>query len=140
VRDAVTLRPLIALRFGRYAPHPDTTFRELFRRPPFTLLEEGEMASVSGVAGRLWSLSGDYAEFATPAEFMEFARPGTAKVAVCNSVLPDDTGSRILTETRVWCADAAAQLRFRPYWAVIGPFSRFIRSEILAAAVRRAGA
>ena len=33
---------------------------------------------------------------------------------------------------------ARAQLRFRPYWAFIGPFSRFIGSELLSAATRRA--
>jgi len=52
VRDTVTLRPLIMLRFGGDAPSVDLRFRELFRRPPFVLLEEGKWWSVAGVAGR----------------------------------------------------------------------------------------
>ena len=40
------------------------------------------------------------------------------------------------------CASGApsrgAQVRFRPYWAFIGPFSRFIGTELLSAATRRA--
>ena len=39
---------------------------------------------------------------------------------------------------RIWCTNRRAQLRFRPYWAFIGPFSRFIGSELLSAATRRA--
>ena len=44
----------------------------------------------------------------------------------------------IVSEVRIWCTDRRAQLRFRPYWAFIGPFSRFIGSELLSAATRRA--
>ena len=50
----------------------------------------------------------------------------------------DGGGSEIDSEVRIWCTDRRAQLRFRPYWAFIGPFSRFIGSELLSAATRRA--
>jgi hypothetical protein len=139
VRDTVTLRPLIMLRLGDGAPSPETTFRELFRRPPFVLLEEGERWSASGVAGRLWSTRGGLARLSNAEDYRAWSRPGTARVAVLNAVRPRaGGGSEIVTETRVRCVDRRALLRFRPYWAVIGPFARFIRSDLLGAAVRRA--
>ena len=55
-----------------------------------------------------------------------------------HEVLPHPRGSEIVSEVRIWCTDRGAQLRFRPYWAFIGPFSRFIGSELLSAATRRA--
>lgn len=140
VRDTRTLRPLMAMRLPGQGPRPDTTFRELFRTGIFTLLEDGERHSISGVAGRLWTPSGHYARFETGADYKEYAEPGTAKVALMTSVHEHERGSEIVTETRVWCADRRAQLRFRPYWAVVGPFSRFIRLELLGAVTRRAEA
>ncbi len=139
VRDTVTLRPLIMLRFGGDAPSVDTRFRELFRRPPFVLLEEGERWSVSGLAGRLWARRGGLARLERPEEYRAWGEPGTARVALLNAVRPrPGGGSEIVTETRVRCVDRRALIRFRPYWAVVGPFSRFIRIDLLAAAVRRA--
>jgi hypothetical protein len=139
VRDTVTLRPLIMLRFGGDAPSVDTTFRELFRRPPFVLLEEGERWSASGAAGRLWARRGGLAHLEGPEEYRTWEEAGTARVAVLNTVRPrPGGGSEIGTETRVRCVDRRALLRFRPYWALVGPFSRFIRIDLLAAAVRRA--
>ncbi|MDX6660686.1 MAG: hypothetical protein QOJ55_1508 [Solirubrobacteraceae bacterium] len=139
VRDTMTLRPLITLRLGSEAPSADTTFRELFRRPPFVLLEEGERWSASGVAGRLWARRGGLARLQGPDHYRAWNERGTARVAVLNSVRARaGGGSEIVTETRVRCVDRRALLRFRPYWAVVGPFSRFIRIDLLAAAVRRA--
>lgn len=139
MRDTMTLRPLIMLRFGDDAPSADTRFRELFRRPPFVLLEEGERWSASGVAGRLWARRGGLARLERPEEYRAWAKPGTARVALLNAVRPRrGGGSEIVTETRVRCVDRRALIRFRPYWAVVGPFSRFIRIDLLGAAVRRA--
>ena len=42
------------------------------------LLEEGERQMVSGAAGRIWSPSGEYAQFETAREYTEYRRPGTA--------------------------------------------------------------
>lgn len=139
VSDTRTLQPLIALRFGRYAPPADTTFRELFRRAPFTLLEESDHSSISGLAGRLWMLGDVFATLAGPDDYADFAEPGTAKVAVLNQVRPHGrSGSKIVSEARVWCTSRSARIRFAPFWAVVGPFSRFIRLDLLAAAERQA--
>ena len=41
-------------------------------------------------------------------------------------------GTWLLTETRVWCTDRAALLRFTPYWYLIRPVSGLIRHRLLA--------
>jgi hypothetical protein len=74
------MRRLIRWRLGKNAPGPGTTYRDLFRSGIFTLLEDGERYSVSGVAGRIWAPSGDYAHFESAAEYREWSRSGTAKV------------------------------------------------------------
>ena len=51
-----------------------------------------------------------------------------------------ERGSQIVSEARVCCADRRTQLIFRPFWALVSPLARFVYSEGLAAAVRRAEA
>src|SRR5207342_3331689 len=48
------------------------TFRELFREEPFTLLDEGETHSVSGLGGRIWTVQRDYPQLDGPEEFREY--------------------------------------------------------------------
>jgi hypothetical protein len=138
--DAPRLCRLIRWRLGRHAPPADTTFEDFFRSGIFMQLEEGERFSVSGVAGRIWSPSGVYANFETPAEYKEYRRRGTAKVVLATSVREHERGSQIVNEATVWCADRRTQVIFWPFWRVVSPFARFVGSEGLAAAVRRAEA
>jgi hypothetical protein len=137
VRDTRTLRPVIAVRLGAHAPQPETTFRELFRSPPFILLDDrpGEL-SVSGGAGPLWSPRAGFAEFTSPDDFREFEERGNAKVAFFNGVRPHARGAELVSEARVWCVDPGARALFRALWLVVGQFERFIGSEPLSAAVR----
>jgi len=138
VRETRTLRPIIAWRLGRYSPSADAPLRDVFAAHPFTLLGEEGMVSVSGLAGKLWLLGDSFPRFAGPDAYRDWQEPGFCKVAVRHEVRPHARGSEILSEVRIWCTDWGAQLRFRPYWAFIGPFSRFIGSEVLSAATRRA--
>jgi hypothetical protein len=138
LRDAPRLSRLIRWRLGKHAPSPDTTFEEFFRTGIFMLLEEGDRLYISGVAGKIWAPSGDYAQFETPAEYREYRRRGTAKVVMKTEVSEHERGSQIITEARVWCADRRTRLLFRPFWAVVAPFARYIASEGFAAAVKRA--
>ncbi|MFL5896623.1 MAG: hypothetical protein ACJ76Z_16110 [Thermoleophilaceae bacterium] len=140
ISDTPTMRRLIGWRLGPHTPSADTTYRELFRSGVFTLLEEGERFSVSGLAGRIWTPSGDYANFETPADYREYAVPGTAKVAVMTAVREHDRGSEIVSESRVRVHGRRTRVVFRGFWAFIRPFSRFVPTEVLAAAVRRAEA
>jgi hypothetical protein len=138
LRDTPQLNRLIRWRLGRHAPSPETTFEEFFRTGIFMLLEEGERLSISGVAGRIWAPSGAYAQFETAGEYREYAQRGTAKVVLSTAVHEHERGSQIVNEARIWCADRRTQVIFRPFWALVSPFARFIYSEGLAVAVRRA--
>jgi hypothetical protein len=139
VRETRTLRPIIAWRLGRYAPAGDTPMRAVLASHPFHLLAEDGMVSVSGMGGKLWSLGDTFVRFDSPDAFRVWEEPGHCKVVVRHEVRArDGGGSEIDSEVRIWCTDRWAQLRFRPYWAFIGPFSRFIGPELLSAATRRA--
>jgi hypothetical protein len=138
IRDTRVLRPLIGARLGPHAPPADTTFRELFRTDIFTLLEEGDRYSISGVAGCLWAPRGEYARFESAADYRQYDRAGRAKAAVLTLVREHGRGSEIATEIRVWCTDRRAEMRFRSVWLVVSPFMRFVRMELLRAVARRA--
>jgi hypothetical protein len=139
LRETRTLRPIIAWRLGRYAPGADTPLRSVLASHPFHLLAEQGMVSVSGMAGKLWSLRDTFVRFDGADGFRDWAEPGFCKVVVRHEVRPEGGGgSAIDSEVRIWCTSRGAQVHFRPYWAFIGPFSRFIGSELLSAAVRRA--
>jgi hypothetical protein len=138
LRDAPRLNRVIRWRLGKHAPPSETTFEEFFRTGIFMLLEEGERLFISGVAGKIWAPSGDYAKFETAGEYREYRHRGTAKAVLGIEVREHERGSEIVSEARVWCADRRTQLIFRPFWALVSPFARFIYSEGFAAAVRRA--
>jgi hypothetical protein len=138
LRDAPRLNRLIRWRLGKHAPSPDTTFEEFFRTGIFMLLEEGDRLYISGVAGKIWAPSGEYAQFETAGDYRQYRARGTAKVVLKTEVREHERGSQIVNEARVWCADRRTTLIFRPFWAVVSPFARFVYSEGFAAAVRRA--
>jgi len=116
-----------------------TTYRELFARPPFTVLEEGEGFSVSGLAGRIWTLARDYPRLDGAEAFRTWDEPGTARVLFAHWVeeAPGDR-SALVSEARVAPVGAGAGLRLRALWALVGPFERLIGGEALSLAVRRA--
>jgi hypothetical protein len=122
-------------------PRP-VTFAELFASPPFTVLDEGEMWSVSGLAGRIWTLRRDYPLLEDAAAFAAWSQPGTVRVAFAHWVEEVDGGARsaLVSEARVDAVDRRAALRLRALWAVVGPWERLIGGEALARAVRLAEA
>lgn len=71
-------------------------------------------------------------------DFIAFAEPGWAKMAMDLRAVPDGGGARLETETRVFLTDRASRRRFAAYWLVIRPFSGLIRRSWLKAAKRRA--
>ena len=138
LRDTRVLRPLIGARLGPHAPPADTTFRKLFRTDIFTLLEEGERYSISGVAGCLWAPRGEYAHFESAADYRQYEKPGRAKAAVLTEVREHSRGSEIVSEIRVWCTDRRAEVRFRSVWMIVSPFMRFVGLDLLRTVARRA--
>jgi hypothetical protein len=138
IRDTRILRPVIGARLGPHAPPAETTFRELFRTDIFTLLEEGDRYSISGVAGCLWAPRGEYARFESAADYRQYEAAGRAKAAVMTLVREHERGSEIVTEIRVWCTDRRAEMRFRSVWLLVAPFMRFVRLDLLRTVARRA--
>jgi hypothetical protein len=107
---------------------------DTFLRRGFVLLDEQQGRELLiGLVGRFWRASGelrptDARSFRGPQE------PGTAQAAWNFSVEPVGPGrTRLATETRIRCADAAARARFRLYWLLVRPGSGLIRRLMLRA-------
>ena len=118
----------------------DTSFRDLFRSYPFTVLGEGERWSVSGLCGRIWTLRRDYPRIDGPDDFAAWDEPGTVRVLFAHWV-DDDAGDgrpELVSETRVGPVDRRAGLRLRALWQLVGRFERLIGGEALQVASARA--
>jgi hypothetical protein len=84
-----------------------------------------------GLVGQFWTVTGHLLRLDS-ADFRAFNQPGYAKTVWNFAITPQVQGSiRLTTETRVSCPDAASRRRFRLYWLAIGPFSAWIRREML---------
>jgi hypothetical protein len=118
---------------------PDLTYHELFRAYPFCVLDEGADWLVSGLCGRIWTLSRDYPSLSGASDFTEWDEPGTVRVAFAHWVEPGADGhAELHSEARVQPVDARARLRLKATWAVVGPFERLVGAEPLALAAARA--
>ena len=89
------------------------------------------------LVGKPWSVGGS---LRAVEDFVTFAEPGYAKVAMDLRAVPDGHGARLETETRIYLTDAFARRRFGLYWLAIRPFSGLVRRGWLRAAKRRAEA
>jgi hypothetical protein len=137
VADAHTLGRVVRWRIP--GVDGDQTFRELLAHYPFCVLDEGERWSLSGLAGRIWTLHRDYPRLDGPEAFRSWSEPGTVRVLLANWVEPDGDGSVLVSEARVAPVDRRAAVRLRSLWLVIGVFERLIGGEALALAAERAG-
>lgn len=116
-----------------------STYHELFRAYPFSVLDESEHGLVSGLCGKIWTLARDYPVLDGPDAFAGWDEPGTVRVAFAHGVTPlTDGRAELWSEARVQPVDTSARLRLRAVWAVVGPFERLVGAEPLAMAVRRA--
>jgi hypothetical protein len=116
-----------------------STFDQLLRSYPFTVLEEGERFLVSGLCGRIWTLARDYPHLNGPDDFRDWKEPGTARVLMAHWVAPlADGRAEVVSEARVEAVDRAAAMRLRALWVVVGSFDRLVGADGLTVAVRRA--
>jgi len=116
-------------------------FDELFRRPPFAVLEEGELGLTSGLTGRIWTLSRDYARLEDPKEFLSWSTPGTARVLFASWVeRTAQHGSVLHNEARVEAIGRQGRLGLAAVRPLVRAFDHLIESEGIAAAIRLAGA
>jgi hypothetical protein len=137
VRDAPGLGRIVRWRIP--GTSPDTRFRELFRRYPFTVLTEDDRCSVSGLCGRIWTVQRDYPRLSGPDEFLAWAQPGTVRVLFAHWVeAAGDGGAALVSEARVEPVDRRARLRVRALWTLVARFERLIGGEALHAAAQRA--
>jgi hypothetical protein len=113
----------------------DLPYRELFRRYPFTVLEEAEHLSVSGLCGPIWTLKRDYARIDGPDEFLAWDKPNTAKVLFAHWVEGEST---LVSESRIAPIGRRASAQTRVLWAAVGRFERLIGAEALRIAAERA--
>lgn len=135
--DTRTLGRLVRWRIPGTAG--SQTFREMFARYPFTVLEEGDDFSVSGLCGRIWTLARDYPRLSGADEFRSWDASGTARVLFAHWVEPLGDGRSVLfSEARVATTDRMAAMRLRGLWLVVSRFERVIGAEPLPLAVRRA--
>jgi hypothetical protein len=98
----------------------------------FVLLgEEPNREIVLGLVGKFWTPTG-YLQRVDADGFRAFDKAGYAKTAWNFVLAPQGDGTvRVTTETRVLCLDDRSRRRFRRYWVVVGPFSGWIRREVL---------
>jgi hypothetical protein len=128
-----------ALRWRIPDTPADLSFRDLLRSYPFVVIAEGDLWSVSGLCGRIWTFQRDYPRIAGPAEFQAWDEPGTVRVLLAHWIEPDGEGrSALVSETRVQPTDRLAALRMRALWVVVRGFERLIAGEVLRNAARRA--
>ena len=126
-------RSPVIRRLFRLRGMPSASIRlEHLRQSGFILLADHPGQSlVLGLVGRFWLPTGQLIAVA-PEDFRAMAPAGCAKAAwdfVIEETRPGCV--RLSTETRVRCMDARSRKRFSLYWRVIGPFSAWIRREML---------
>ena len=138
MRETRSLRPVINWRLGKHAPEPGDSFSEVFDRHPFHLLAEEGHVSISGLIGPLWAINARFEEFSDADEFLEWEAGHNCKVVLRHEVREHAKGSELFSDVRVFCTSRRAHWRFRPFWSLVSPFSRYIGGEVLAAAARRA--
>ena len=120
---------------------PDFAYDEMFRAPPFTVLDEGVHALVSGIVGRIWTVRRDYPTLAEPDAFRSWSAPGTLRVLFANWVEPAGAGiSALVSETRVSGGDRFARLGLAAVRPLIVASHQLIGSEGLEQAVTKAHA
>jgi hypothetical protein len=135
--DTRTLGRLVRWRIPGTAA--DQSFGELLRAYPFTILEEDTNLLISGLCGRIWTMTRDYPALAGAAGFRDWHEPGTVRVAFAHWTAPCPGGrAELASEARVQPVDRAAALRLGVLWKVVGPFDRLVGAEALTTAVRRA--
>lgn len=118
----------------------DMSFDQLFRCPPFMVLDEDEGRTlVSGLVGRIWTLRRDYPELGDPAEFERWSEPGTARVVFANWIERVPSGRMAMsTEARVQAVGAQGRVGVSAVRPLVTAFGYLVGSDGIATAVRLA--
>jgi hypothetical protein len=137
VRDTALLGRLVRWRIP--GTPANQKFDELFRSPPFLVLEEQDELLVSGLVGRIWTLRRDYPALDDPEEFREWSARGTARVVFANWVQRDgDDRAALCSEARVEPIGTQGRLGLAAVRPLIGRFHGLVGSNGIQAAVKLA--
>ncbi len=135
--DTRRLGRLIRLRIPGL--DPDLTIDQMFRSPPFNVLEDGERSLVSGLVGRIWTVRRDYPSLPGPEEFRTWSERGTVRVLFANWVQAMDGGrSALVSETRVDTVDWRGRVGLAAVRPLIAGSHALISSDGINAALARA--
>ncbi|NOU26365.1 MAG: hypothetical protein HOO96_00540 [Polyangiaceae bacterium] len=109
--------------------------------PGFQVLSEHPGREVVvGAIGKVWHLEIPFVHVGSAEAFTAFATPGFAKVAWALRVVPlGEQECKVEIEVRVDATDEDAWGKFRRYFVLIGPGSRFIRHSLLSGLAREYG-
>jgi hypothetical protein len=117
----------------------ETRFDELFRNPPFAVLQEEDQALVSGLVGRIWTLRRDYPRLGSAEEFRGWSTRGTARVLFASWVEPGATKpAALLSEVRVKVFGAQGRIGLAAVRPLISAFNNLVATDGIEAALRRA--
>lgn len=83
-----------------------------------------------GLVARPWKLKGEFLAVSKE-EFLNFNKPGYAKIVWNFTFQSVENKTLVKTETRIFCTDKWSQWKFRVYWFFIRPFSGLVRIEML---------
>ena len=95
---------------------------------------------VLGVIGRFWRMKRVDLRTTSSEEFRSYRAQGYGKAAWSFHVYPEENGTRLVTETRVYCPDDVTRKMFNFYWMFVGTASSVIRRMLLRTARREAEA
>ena len=143
VRALFKLRTVASWRPGDAAPSLRIEdLRSSPECPGFqVLVEEAPCELAVGAIGKVWRLDIPFVHVGDETSFAAFDQPDFIKVAWAIRVLARGAQqTHVEIEVRVAATDVRAWRKFRRYFRVIGPFSRFIRRSLLRALAREAAA
>ncbi len=109
--------------------------------PGFQVLVDDENREVVvGAIGKVWHLEIPFVHVDSAESFARFTDPGFIKVAWALRLSPrGEHDTHVELELRVDATDPASWSKFRRYFALIGPASRFIRASLLSSLARTYG-
>ena len=132
IKTLLKMRGTYGLIFaGKSAP--GLSIKDLIGKAGFIPLEKVKNKEIiMGFVGRFWQPSGGIARNVRAEDFVRFKKTGYCKTA-WNFYIEQENGDklRLSTETRILCYGCSAKIPFSLYWAVIRPFSGWIRLEML---------
>lgn len=142
IRALFRLRALTSRAGGASPTIRIDSLRSTPEHPGFQILiDEPPLEFAVAAIGKVWRLDIPFVHVADEHSFAEFSQPDFVKVAWAIRVLPRGGHEcHVELEVRVAATDEAAWRKFRRYFRVIGPFSRFIRYFLLRGVARAAAA